>query len=299
MKYEKPALDYEQQADLLISRGMGGNRKRIVSILRSVQYYRLAGYFRPFQDLETDCFAPGTDIETVRTRYVFDRQLRLLVFDAIERIEVFVRSRLANVLALGFPDPFAYAEDPAALPGMSPDRRKTFLDEIKEETERSLEDFVRHFRNKYGTERAFLPVWMAVELMTFGAVRRLFKGVSKAHRKAVADSLGIAEVVLASWLDTLNAVRNACAHHDRLWDRSMRMKPKIPNKDPQWVVPVRIDNGKVFGVLSICRHALRIVAPASGWQERLENLFEKHSAVPIAAMGFPADWKKSPIWRRS
>lgn len=298
MEYTKPALSYPQQADLLLSRGLEGDRERIISALRSVQYYRLAGYFHPFQNPETEQFRPRTSFEDVWTRYVFDRQLKLTVFDAIERIEVCIRSRLANVLAMGFEDPFAYANDPAALPYMNSEARHSFLEEIKKETARSEEDFVLHFRRKYGNEHVFLPVWMAVELMTFGSVRRLYKGMEKGRRKAVAESLGIEDAVLVSWLDTLNAVRNVCAHHDRLWNRTMRMKPKIPKKDSRWSIPIRIDNGALFGVLSICRYALRIIAPTSQWHKRLAELLDKYPSIPLREMGFPEDWKTSPIWRQ-
>ena len=95
MKYAKPPLTLEQQADQLLPRGMVGDRDVMIARLRSVSYYRLSGYWFPFRNAD-DSFKPGTSFEAVWNRYVFDRRLRLLVMDAIERIEVAVRSQLAH-----------------------------------------------------------------------------------------------------------------------------------------------------------------------------------------------------------
>ena len=94
VKYTKEPLTFEQQADRLIRRGMQGDRELIVARLASVNYYRLSGYCYPFRNLD-DTFRPGTTFAAVWQRYVFDRRLRLLVMDAIERIEVAVRFQLA------------------------------------------------------------------------------------------------------------------------------------------------------------------------------------------------------------
>ena len=84
MNYPKPALTFADQASLLTGRGLVGNPVEIADKLASVSYYRLSAYWYPFR-LPDDSLRPGTAIETVWRRYTFDRQLRLLVLDAIER----------------------------------------------------------------------------------------------------------------------------------------------------------------------------------------------------------------------
>ena len=115
MKYTKSPLTLEQQADLLLSRGMLGDRALMIDRLAVVNYYRLSGYWHPFRKQGDDAFRPGTTFEAVWDRYVFDRHLRLLVMDAIERIEVAVRTQLAYSLAHRQGDPFAYATDPTGI----------------------------------------------------------------------------------------------------------------------------------------------------------------------------------------
>jgi abortive infection bacteriophage resistance protein len=127
MKYSKPALTREQQADLLISRGMLGDRDRFISQLSAVNYYRLSGYWHTFRLLPAHDFSPNTTFDKVWTRYVFDRRLRLCVMDALERLEVYFRGQLAYHFAHEFNCPFAYADDPAALPNLRSDRRNHFL----------------------------------------------------------------------------------------------------------------------------------------------------------------------------
>jgi abortive infection bacteriophage resistance protein len=92
--YTKSALTFEEQADLLLARGLIGDRTELIDRLKAVSYYRLSGYLYPFRNLPTDKFVPGTDLATVWRRYNFDRRLRLVLLDAIERVEVAVRTRL-------------------------------------------------------------------------------------------------------------------------------------------------------------------------------------------------------------
>ena len=94
MKYDKPPLSFDEQADRLIQRGMTGDRELMKTQLAAVNYYRLSGYWYPFRNPD-DTFKPGTTFEMVWQRYAFDRRLRLLVMDAIERLEVAIRSQLA------------------------------------------------------------------------------------------------------------------------------------------------------------------------------------------------------------
>lgn len=297
MKFAKPPLTLEQQADLLLSRGMVGDRHLMVSRLGVVNYYRLSAYWYPFRNPD-DTLKAGTTFETVWRRYVFDRRLRLLVMDAIERIEVALRTQLAYRHAHQYSTPFAYADDPAALPGLTPDQRIRFLGQMQEETQHSKETFVTHFRGKYGSDHACLPVWMACEIMTFGCLLTLFRGSDHAIQKAVAAVLGVHDVVLSSWFLTLNTIRNICAHHGRLWNRELGVKPKLPGsrRNPQWHTPVAVGNDRIFGILTICKHCLNRIAPQSHWGDRVRALLDEFQEVPRLNMGIPNNWQTCPIW---
>lgn len=299
MKYLKPPLTLEQQADLLIARGMAGDRTAMMDRLAVVNYYRLSGYWHPFRLENEDQFRPNTTFAVVWERYTFDRQLRLLVMDAIERIEVAVRSQLAYHIAHQMGDAFAYATDPNALPGLNVDERKRLLFELEEETRHSKETFVEHFRTKYGTDHQYMPVWMASEVMTFGCILTMYRGVHPDIRKKVAAPFAVHDVVLGSWLLTLNTVRNVCAHHGRLWNRELGTRPMIPEarKNPQWHTPIEVKNDRIFGIVTICRHCISRIAPQSHWPDRWRSLLTSHPYVPRGSMGVPKNWEQCPIWQ--
>jgi abortive infection bacteriophage resistance protein len=262
-----------------------------------VNYYRLSGYWRPFKGAG-DQFQPGTSFDAVWNRYAFDRRLRLLAIDAIERIEVAVRARLAYEHAHAY-GPFEYVNNPACLPKLDAGQLAKFLATVNEEATRSREEFVKHFFAKYGDQHQNLPVWEATEIMAFGTLLTFFTGSPHTVKKTVASQFGVPWGVFRSWLLTLTAVRNICAHHGRLWNRVLGVKPLMPDADhyPDWHVPVPIGNDRLFGVLTLCRHCLRHVAPQSAWPERLSALLSEFPGVPIAAMGFPPDWQDSPLWK--
>jgi len=307
MKYAKPPLSFEQQADLLLSRGMTGDRGVIIARLSVTNYYRLSGYWHPFRQPAPiagapalDGFKPGTSFDEVWCRYAFDRHLRLLVMDAIERIEVAVRTQLAYYHAHDH-GPFAYATDAASMPKLRGGDFAKFVERTREEIARSKDTFSDHFREKYGDHHDFFPAWMLAEVMTFGTMLTFFRGASKKVKQNVANVFEMPEAVLDSWLLTLNAVRNICAHHGRLWNRELGVKPFIPriNEYPAWHTPVKVRNNRMFSVLTICKWSLDRVAPQSRWADRLHKLLSDSPRIPLVSMGFPANWRECPIWKHA
>jgi abortive infection bacteriophage resistance protein len=305
VKYTKPPLTFEAQADLLISRGMGGDRDLMIARLTATNYYRLSGYWHPFREPNPtdtrsplDTFKPGTTFEQVWSRYLFDRRLRLLVMDAVERIEVGIGTQLTYLHAHDH-GPFAYATEPASMPKLDADQFAEFVGRVREEVDRSKDVFANHFRLKYGDCHDFLPAWMLAEVMTFGTMLNFYRGTSRKVKQGVATQFGLPEPVFDSWLLTLNAVRNICAHHGRLWNRELGVKPFIPriNEYPMWHTPVKVNNNRLFSVLTICKWSLDRIAPQSSWPSRVRSLIATSPDIPLASMGFPINWSESSIWK--
>lgn len=298
MKYPKPALSFAEQADLLLQRGLVGSREHLIERLRGVNYYRLSAYWYTFRipDSSDDNLYPGTSLETVWRRYAFDRHLRLIAMDAIERIEIALRTQVVNRFTLQC-GPFGYL-DRANLPGLSVDDHRKLLEKVRREAICSREDFVRHYFSRY-TSETDLPLWMACELMTFGTMYTLYRGLRTRTKKDIAREFGIHAPVLSSWLRSLNQVRNICAHHARLWNREFGAKPLIPERtsQPDWHSPVPVDNSKMFGILTVLYFLLRQVAPQSHWRQRLGLLLIDYNDVPLRFMGFPDNWESSPLWK--
>ena len=225
MKYTKPPLTYEQQADLLLARGLVADKAELVAKLTAVSYYRLSAYWHPFKRPD-NTFAPGTTVATVWRRYTFDRQLRLLVMDAIERVEIAVRSRLVYELVHRH-GAFAHL-NATAFSGIPAAEHQRLLDDLHDSAQRSREVFVEHFQKTYD-EFPDLPLWTAAETMTFGQMLTMFRHCGKHIQRDIGAGLQISGNVLRSWLLTLNYIRNLCAHHARLWNRELAIKPILPD----------------------------------------------------------------------
>ena len=296
MQYSKIPLTYANQSALLISRGLIADPAELEACLRCVNYYRLSAYLHPLRDGGGDNFKPNTTLEKVWRRYCFDRQLRILVLDAIERIEVYCRTNLSYELAHKY-GPFGYL-DPGNLPFLKPTDHKRFIDEVAATLSKSHEDFAVHFRDTY-SEHAHPPLWVLAELLSFGQLVTLHMGSESSIQTRVSESLGLRQNKLfKSWLRTLAVVRNIAAHHCRLWNRHFTYQPLVPfpDKYPLWHSP-RPDPNRLFFILLMLRQLLKKSAPGSKWKERVEDLFSKYSEIPLDPMGMPSNWREHPVWK--
>ncbi|MFH1061958.1 MAG: Abi family protein [Candidatus Omnitrophota bacterium] len=296
MKYTKPPLTLEAQADLLIKRGLIVDKALLIDCLKNVNYYRLSGYLYPYRK-SNDNFKSGITFQKVWRHYTFDRRLRLIVMDAIERFEVSIKTQLIYTLAHTI-GASGYTNQ-ANFPKLTSEEHERLIKTITDEVARSKEKFVDHFKVKYGDCHEYLPLWMAGEIMSFGCALTMYRGVSDQIKQKIANHYGIPDEILTSWLKTINVIRNICAHHSRLWNREMGVKPYIPRKKkyPQWHEPVAISQNRIFGVLTIFHYLLKIIAPQSNWKARLCSLLDEYPEISRWSMGFSDNWKESSLWK--
>jgi abortive infection bacteriophage resistance protein len=298
MRYDKPAKTFDEQADLLIGRGLIAERDQLVRRLRATSYFRLTGYLYPFRAPGGDRYQEGTTLEMVWRLYTFDQRLRTILLDAIEAIEVYVRTQLAYHFAHNH-GPFAYT-DPRHFPNLDREAFTTWqrkLDDQVQRSQRSREEFVVHFFDKYGNEHSRLPIWMLVELMDFGATLTFFRGIGDDIKKRLASEVGQPDRVVQSWMLALNTIRNRCAHHARLWNWELGTPILIPQerKFPDWHAP-RLPNNRIGVILTVCRYWLNQISPTNGWSRRVFELFDEFPGQPLSLMGLPSAWRSHPLW---
>lgn len=297
-KYTKPPLTIDEQLGLLKSRGLIVTDDQFaMHILANVSYYRLTAYLYPFRRKDgSDMFVQGTSIEKVWTYYRFDRKMRFMLIDAIERIEVAVKALLANHFTLSY-GAFGYNDTANFAANVRIDKHSEMIDFIRSETDRSKEDFVLHFKNKYDTAKG-LPLWMATEVMTFGNMLTFFKLMKKQDKQAVARQFGVSEQVFESWLLSLNYIRNVCAHHGRIWNRKLAVSPQLPKKLPEWhETKYPVTQSRIYSILSISRFLLRTIVPQSKWTDRLKKLLADFPEIPRNSMGIPDGFENSSLWK--
>lgn len=313
MRYDKQPLSIPDQAARLRERGLQfDDPARVQHYLTHIGYYRLSAYWLPFEQPNSDDgsrnhqFQPGTTFEQVLSLYVFDRKLRLLVMEAIERIETAVRSHWANALALRHG---SHAHMQSSL-FKCPWQHASDIARMANELQDSSETFIAHYRKQY--DEPFLPpIWAVVETLTLGALSRWFKATRDIDAKReVARSLAMPTIeVLEQVLHALTPVRNVCAHHGRLWNRRFTLQlPRIKRlKDQMVVETVTTPNGQtqeqparqVFNYLLVMAHLMRRINPGSSWQARLRQHVQTATLPQQQAMGFPAGWEQLEIWREA
>jgi abortive infection bacteriophage resistance protein len=286
------------------------------SYLGKIGYYRLSGYWYPYRQSTTvgdatvvgDQFRPGTKFSEVAALYVFDKKLRLLMMDVIERIEIALRVQIT--LQLGLHGPHAH-RDPSVLrpdfatnadPKTGEIGHRKWIVRHDEAFDRSKEEFVKHFKSKYGGE--YPPIWIAAELWDFGATSFLFSGMRKPDQSKVAAVFGVKNTkVMGRWLHTINVARNICAHHSRFWNKPNSIRPAWPSASDCLDLG-HIENdvnakARVYGLACICAYLLRSINPNSTWSKRFKSAidsFPTSTMVSIASAGFPPDWEKANLW---
>ena len=301
-RYEKPPMPIEDQARMLISRGLQcSDLPRLEKYLSTIGYYRLSAYWLVYEIPSENAgershqFKPNTTFQDVLDLYLFDRKLRLLVLDVLERFEVALRTCFANRLALATNDSHAFM-NPALF-----SNNRTFengLDYLKNEIGRSHEVFVRHYRDKYD-EPPLPPIWAVVEVMTLGSLSRWYGNTKdNAIKKQIAKTFGIPNMdIFGRLLKALTSVRNDCAHHSRLWNRKYTLAPPMIKKiKTQYNEdhPRRLHN-----FLVILGHMLSHINPTSSWKKRVVELIQTRPDWQVQAMGFSDDWQGQLPWKES
>jgi abortive infection bacteriophage resistance protein len=310
--YNKTPLSYQDQLILLESRGLTiTDKAKALAYLQEISYYRLSAYFLPYQQVK-DVFNPGTTFKQIIDTYTFDRELRLLVFDCIERIEVAIRTQMIYNMSMQYQD--SHWQDNRSLfinpyynkVGHSVDPYTDFQAIIsKAKTARTPEVFIKHYTDNYSTP-ANPPSWMCLELLTIGELSHLYIGLkNNSDKKRIADFFDVHHTVFTSWLHTLTYIRNICAHHSRLWNRDLAIEPeKLLKPVGNWISPPFQNNKRMFYFICVLKYMLLRANPRNSIKDKLNTLFLKHPNVPVQFMGIPSDgkgnmlsWDNEPIWK--
>lgn len=293
--YTKPAFTIAQQIAQLRARGMVISDTPLAEhYLSQINYYRLTAYWLPFESNHTThAFRQGTSFEQVLDLYIFDRELRLLVLDAIERVEIAIRTQLSYQLG------HRYGTHPHLNPALFKQtwNHAKHVGQLQQDAHDSKEAFIQHLMAKYA--EPLPPIWASVEIMTLGQLSKWYANLkSGADRNLVAHVYDCDEINLVSFLHHLSTVRNLCAHHSRLWNREFIFTFKLPRQRPPALLssfnpnePRRIHNTLVMLV-----YLMNQIAPGHHWRQRLLDMLNRHHIDP-ARMGFPGDWKTRAIWR--
>ena len=308
----KPFMDYGDLIELLSSRGMTVEDKdRAVRKVSQVGYYRLSGFWYPCRVLERDennqvvkihgkpkrtsQFLPNSSFNDTFLLYKFDKRLRLLLLDAIERIEIHLRTIIAH--ELGRIDPLAYQKQKFINPSELQNYYKRgnvrnswieWSSRQQSELSRSKEDCILwHTKNE-----KTLPIWVAVEAWSFGTVSKYFELLKGTHQNRVAAKLGVSNSsLLVRWLQDLNTLRNRCAHHTRVWNQSQNNPIRVPtdqgHADTEYFARFNLGNKhkkKIYSLITIIWYLVRNIGPNSDWIQHVLEEIESLPDLPFDTM---------------
>ena len=278
----KPALTYDEQIDLLIQRGLRiDDRNEAIQILKHTNYYRLSSYSLGLR--ENDQFIDGVSINHIHQICRFDTELRHLLFQAIEPIEIRLRSVISNHLGTNYGN-IAHL-DPELV--KSKKNHLVFLSKYYEGLSK-LSDlaFVKHNINEYGQ----LPIWAAVETMNLGLISRYYGNLKEECKKPIAAEFNSDPSRFAGWLESLNDIRNSCAHSDRIYNTFLSKKVKLYPGDDRGLN--ENEKQKIFVIFIIMK---KIYSGRNEWVRLVKTLSDIIDQfmdfINMEHLGFPQYWK--------
>ena len=275
---------------------MFDNEQEAVEYLKIISYFRLASYWKPMEnDKLKHIFKPNSKFENVVTLYNFDKELRTLIFSAIQSIEIALRTKIIQIVSSNY-GAFWFTEK--SLFTNTTIFSKCLLN-IEEELKRSKEDFlIEHFA-KYDNP-PYPPAWKTLEVSSFGTLSKLYCNLADNNlKKQIARELGLPQhLYLESWIKSLSVLRNRIAHHARIWNRKYPWKPQIPQKlQSPWIQNSTISHEKLYAQLCCIGYLLNAIHPNNNFKQKLKILLSKYSIVDISAMGFPKLWYNEALWK--
>lgn len=278
-----------------------GDESAAAYFLQNVSYYRLAGYWWPMQaDKTLHTFKPRSTFENVIAIYNFDRELRTLLFDVIERIEIGFRTKLIYHLSHEI-TPWWF-EDVNNFKNLV--EHTDSLIAIDRELNHSKEIFIKQHYLKYHTDTRRPPSWKTLEVISFGTLSKVYGNLKPtiASKDIIAAELGtVNHSFLPSWLQSIAQIRNICAHHGRLWNKNLPGRPKLLTKPPNdWIanVPPASEHHMLYVHLCCMKYLMNVINPGNHFTQKLNALFTKYPNIDPNALGMKTKWQNEPLWMK-
>ncbi len=287
MKYSAPPTTIQQQLELLRQRGLVINDfASAEAFLNKVGYYRFAGYalhFEEFRDRKrTHTYKSGSSFTDVVSLYKFDSALRRLLFSAIENIEIAFRSQLCLKLALDTNDSHWQLNPALFTPHFDHTR---FLVDCEKEAARSRELFIKSYQKKY-TEPVLPASWMLMEIVSFGTWSKMYSSLrDKRYKKDIAAYFKLKPFILESWIHSITVIRNLCAHHARIWNRSLTIKPRMTARMEKYYSARETERERIVLILDIISELLKPLGMYEEFINELYELIHRYPVVTVASMG--------------
>lgn len=295
--YPKKVISFDKQITLLQERGLIiDDIEKAKGFLRNISYFRLQGFWWEFQiDKENHKFKDGTTFEKIIELYTFDRKFRLIIFDALERIEVALRTKLVYYPSIEL-DQWWFEDETNFF---NNDFYLDSLSEVDKELERTKEVFIKSHYGKYGYEHR-PPAYKTLEVISFGCLSKLYSNLNNniTAKNRVAKEFNLPNYsFLKSWLQSFNTIRNIIAHHSRIWNRNIDFAPKFLHKTEFDFIEEPENKNSMYHCMSCILFVLNKVSEGHSLKDKIINLLDSNEEVELSEMGIPGNWREQGIWK--
>ncbi len=290
----KPPATYNEQVQILKSRGLIiGDDVTAAKKLESFNYYRLRGYYIHLQEKGSDKFLSGITFEQILSLHDFDNELRILLLRLLLNIEIVARTRIAYNIAhtwgtMGYRDEKNYPNDVH-------ERFQDLINRIDKDLKKSHERFIKTHNDKYAGQ---FPIWVAVEVMSFGDLSKLYCILPTCLKKKIAYTYdGLDESLLTNWIHCFSSLRNLCAHNSRIYARNIPTSIKVETNIQTKISDLtnhkfRINPHSLFA----CLLAIGRISNGNVWNVFLDDfndlLLKYIATVDLNRLGMPHQWKQ-------
>lgn len=287
LEYNKPALSLDDLLQLVTSKNIVINDpQNAIQCLKTVSYHRLLPYleclFRNPSHFESCSFDAAWEL------YCFDRELRLLMNDAIERIEVAFRTSLSETMSYKYSPYWFFNKE------LFNDSQKYngFMEQINSACKDKHNFYIQEYYSKYEYP-IYPPSWIIFECLSFGACISVFSNIKQLKdRKMICEIFNEHPTTMQSWLYAMRYVRNICAHHSRVWNRWFVVSPALA-----FILGKTFDKQNTcYAQIFILARLLKHISPENSWKQKLNQLLIKHTKLPIHEMGFATNWENDKFW---
>lgn len=227
----KRAFSIDEQIARLKSYGLiFDNEEKAREILLDVGYYRFGFYSFPYEKTfprlegRTHELREGTTFKSVYDLYDFDARLRRVLLNALDRIEVNIRTQITYIASNHYVNSPTWFADNNIMDSK-------FVETFEEKVYKTLREnpIIKRHHDKYINDK-YAPAWKTIEFMTLGNITSLFRAIKDENIKLkISRQYGCTVGVFVNYLETIRVIRNKCAHGSCIYNmeipKGIKAKP--------------------------------------------------------------------------
>ena len=227
-----------QQLNILRSRGLkigkGAQGSRAMRILERENYYNVInGYKELFLSSKStlssnETFKSGTTFNEIYALYSFDRELRNIYMKYLLKLENAFKTVISHEFSAKYGhDNYLKIENFDNTSEKNISASIKLIGDIQQEIARQMSKHhqaVTHYMSEHG----YIPLWVLVNVLTFGKIENFYKNMKPADKTIVAKQFNLHPTELSKYMHMLALARNKCAHDERFFD--IKFKERIHTK---------------------------------------------------------------------